>query len=188
MNGNEALDLLKKYSKNKPWIKHCMAVSQLSIYYGNLLSRTIEVDLEFIESASLLHDIGRYKTHDPILHGIEGYRLLMRLGYPREANFSASHILFGLTSQEAHQYGLPKEAFIPKTFEEQLITITDFLIEFDKATTLNSRFASLRDRNYDNEYFLARLDDAEIKANKFLKKINDQFGVCLEKIACSVLA
>jgi uncharacterized protein len=187
MNGNEALNLLKKYSKNKPWVKHCEAVSQLSTYYGNLFYRTIELDLEFIKSASLLHDIGRYKTHDPILHGIEGYRLLMRLGYPREAYFCASHIFFGLTSREAHQYGLPREPFIPKNFEEQLITITDFLIEFDKATTLNSRFASLRERNCDNEYFLARLDDAERKANKFLKKTNDQFGVCMEKIACSIL-
>ncbi len=113
--------------------------------------------------------------------------MLMGLGHPREAYFSASHIFFGLTSEEAHQYGLPRETFIPKTFEEKLITITDFLIEFDKATTLNSRFASLRERNYDNKYFLSRLDDAEIKANDFLKEINDQFGVGLEKIASSVL-
>ena len=187
MNGNQALKLLKKYSKHKLWMKHCEAVCQLSTYFGNLFSKTIEVDLEFIKSAALLHDIGRYKTHDPILHGIEGYRLLMRLGYSREACFAASHILFGLTSQEAHQHGLPTKLFTPKNFEEKLITTTDFLVEFDKATTLNSRFASLRKRNSDNEYFLSRLDDAEMLANEFNREIADKFGVCLEKMAASIL-
>ena len=107
----------------------------------------MEIDLEFIESASLLHDIRRYKTHHPILHGIEGYRLLMRLGYPRKAYFSASHILFGLTFQEARQHRLPEKTYAPDTLEAKLITITDFLVEFDRATTLDSRFASLRKRN-----------------------------------------
>jgi len=112
----------------------------------------------------------------------------MRLGYPREAYFSAAHILFGLSAQEAHRYGLPRESFVPKNFEEKQLTVADFLVEFDKATTLNSRFTSLRERNCDNEYFLGRVDDAEMKANNFLKEINDQFGVCLEKMAHSILA
>jgi len=187
MNENIALKLLIKYSKQKPWMKHCEAVSQLSTYYGNLFSETIDVDLEFLKAAALLHDIGRYKTHDPILHGIEGYRLLKRLGYPREAHFAASHILFGLTSKEAHQYGFPRDPLAPKDFEEKLITITDFLIEFDKATTLNSRFASLRERNSRNEYFLSRLNDAEMKANEFNREIHEQFSVCLEDMAASIL-
>jgi len=168
-------------------MKHCEAVSRLSVYFGNLFSKTIEIDLEFLKSAALLHDIGRYKTHDPIFHGIEGYRLLMRLGYTREAYFSASHILFGLSSREAHQYGLPRKPFIPMTFEEKLITLIDFLIEFDKPTILNSRFASLRERNCDNEYFFTRLDDAEKKATDFLEEINDQFSINLEKVASSIL-
>jgi uncharacterized protein len=107
----------------------------------------MEIDLEFIESASLLHDIGRYKNLHPILHGIEGYRLLMRLGYPRQAYFSAFHILFGLTFQEARQHRLPEKTYAPDILEEKLITITDFLVEFDRATMLGSRFASLRKRD-----------------------------------------
>jgi hypothetical protein len=46
-------------------------------------------------------------THDPLLHGVEGYKLLSILGHEKEAYICASHILFGLSASEAIHIGLP---------------------------------------------------------------------------------
>ena len=104
---NQSIELLKSYADGSSWINHCIAVSELTTCFANIFKSGYPVNTEFICSASLLHDIGRYKTHDPIQHGVEGYRLLMSLGYEREAFICASHILFGLKSSDAVQWSDP---------------------------------------------------------------------------------
>ncbi len=80
------------------------------------------------------------------------------------------------------QYGLPEKDFIPTSLEEKLIPLIDFLVEFDKPTTLKKRFSSLRKRNIGNDYFLTKLAEAELKATSFQREINEKFGILLEDI------
>ena len=100
----EAYSLLKEYGNGASWTKHCFAVSSLATYLSNIFTSRYPVNIEFVQTASLLHDIGRFKTHDPILHGVEGYKLLAELGYTDEAFICASHILYGLNAIEAEKY------------------------------------------------------------------------------------
>jgi uncharacterized protein len=122
---------------------------------------------------ALLHDIGRYVTHDPILHGVEGYHLLMRLGHEDVAFICASHVLFGLDAGDAVRFGLPGRDFVP---------LVDFLIDGDQPTTLDRRFASLRERNADNPLFLSRLNRAQEEAASFMMQVSEELGESVERV------
>lgn len=182
ISSEQAVEILEKYGKKSAWTKHCFAVADLTLKAGLILKRYRPIDCDFLWSAALLHDIGRYKTHDPIIHGIEGYKLLIKMGHEKEANICASHILFGLKAEEAVLFGLPNRDFIPQTIEEKLIPLVDFMIEYDRPTTLDKRFLSLRKRNMENDFFLSRLSRAEKIAKDLLAKIDKEIGKSFENI------
>ena len=105
---------------------------------------------------------------------------MMELGHPDEAYVCASHVLFGLKADEAAQFGLPRKIFVPRKMEERLVALIDYLIEFDKPTTLQARFSSLRARNADNGFFFSRLGRAEKAANDFMAAIASAMGQTFE--------
>jgi uncharacterized protein len=181
----EAKAILNKYGNGAPWIKHCLAVSSLATYLSNIFAARHPVNIEFVRTAALLHDIGRFKTHHPIMHGVEGHNLLTELGYANEAFICASHILYGLSSAEAAEYGLPRNDFIPISFEDRLIPLVDFLIEHDRPVLLRERFEHLRHRNINNNEFLSRLDKAEQKAETLMNQLNSQFNISIESLSIS---
>lgn len=183
----EAVTLLSRCGNGAPWIKHCSAVSRVATYLSNIYATKYAINIDFIRTASLLHDIGRYKTQDPIFHGIEGYRLLVSLGYVDEAFICASHVLYGLSSAEASRYGLPEQDFIPISFEEKLIPLVDFLVEHDRAVSLDKRFESLRLRNSANKDFLMKLEQVEVKARTFMHRLNSEFNISMEEVAVKIL-
>ncbi len=113
----ESISLLVEYGRDAGWIKHCFAVAEAATGVGAVLARNRQIDCSFLWSAALLHDIGRYITHDPLLHGVEGYKLLSMLEHEKEAYVCASHILFGLNAEESTQLGLPDRDFVPRTIE-----------------------------------------------------------------------
>jgi uncharacterized protein (TIGR00295 family) len=182
LSRDEAMGIMAAYGRGAAWTKHCFAVADAAASVGSALRYHRTIDQDFLWSAALLHDIGRCVTHDPIGHGVAGYDLLTRLGYEPEANVCASHILFGLDSCEAIRFGLPARDFVPRTVEERLVTLVDFLIEFDTPTTLDRRFSSLRKRNADDEFFLSRLDRAQERAEAFMLQLNAEIGKPIEDI------
>ena len=177
-----AIDILHEHGRGAAWTGHCFAVAEAAAAIGAFLASQRSIDMAFLWSASLLHDIGRHVTHDPVLHGIEGYKLLSEIGHAEEARVCASHILFGLRAEEAVRFGLPERDFIPRTVEEQLVALVDLLIEFDRPTTLERRFASLRRRNGGNSFFLERLDRAYASAASVKAQIEDDAGEALEQL------
>ncbi|UCG78902.1 MAG: HDIG domain-containing protein [Nitrospirota bacterium] len=183
MTYETALELIAKYGNGLPWTDHCVAVSKLAVHLGEHLPDTANIDVDFLRSASLVHDIGRYRDHHPIIHGVEGFRLLSGLGYAREAFICASHTLHGLKRTDAVKYGLPDMDFIPGTLEEKLIAISDSLMDHTSPTTLDKRFKSLRARYKSNHDFMNRLDEAEHTARLTIDMFNEKFGLSIEQIA-----
>jgi len=96
-----------------------------------------ELDLEFIEQAALLHDIGVARVHAPkmhcfgdapyICHGIIGRELLEGEGLPRHALVCERHIGVGLTVAdiEAQKLPLPLREMIPVRRAERIVTLAD---------------------------------------------------------------
>jgi len=181
----QAIEILTAGGPDAQWHRHCFAVADAALQMGRTLAPCRAVDLEFLWSAALLHDIGRQVTHDPVLHGVEGYKFLSARGHHEEAFICAAHILFGLRADEAEQVGLPRRDFVPRTIEAQLVTLADFLMEFDRPTTLESRFASLRRRNADNPFFRERLDRAFAAAQASMEQIEEETGTSVARMAAA---
>lgn len=181
----EARALLARHGGDAPWTQHCYAVADAAVAVGALLGDAPAVDLDSLWSVALLHDIGRYATHDPILHGVEGYNLMMRLGHPDVAFVCASHVLFGIPEDEATLFGLPALSFEPRSTKERIVPLADFLIEGTRPTTLSLRFASLRERNGGNTAFLGRLDRAQQRATAFMAQVAEETGRSIEDVVAS---
>jgi uncharacterized protein len=184
---DDALKLLYRYGGDGSWIRHCLAVSLVAKSVGDVLAPRCALDTDSLTIGALLHDIGRYKTHDPILHGVEGYRLLSGLGHEREAFICASHILCGMARDEAPLYGLPRKDFLPLTLEERLVPLIDGVVEFDKPTTFTKRCESIARRYQGNEQFLRRFVAASATARKFLDDLYNDYGISVENIAAEAL-
>ncbi len=83
----------------------------------------LPVDVQFLEEAAMLHDIGIFKCHAPsiycegtepyINHGPIGGELLRQLGYERHARVCERHTGTGLPGLE------------PETLEEQIVCYAD---------------------------------------------------------------
>ena len=97
----------------------------------------LPLDIQFLEEAAMLHDIGIRWCHAPsiycegdepyILHGLVGGRLLREAGYERHARVCERHTGTGITQEqiESQQLPLPKADYIPETLEEQLVCYAD---------------------------------------------------------------
>lgn len=94
-------------------------------------------DLAFIEEASMLHDIGMFKTNAPniecfgtepyIKHGIIGREILESEGFPNHALVCERHLGVGLTKAEisTQNLPLPSRDMLPITIEEKIICLAD---------------------------------------------------------------
>jgi putative nucleotidyltransferase with HDIG domain len=185
LSRDEATALMIEYGEGLPWTRHCHAVADAAQAVGALLAHHHMIDVDSLWSTALLHDIGRYATHDPIMHGVEGYNLLMGLGHEDAAFVCASHIVFGLRANEAAQFGLPARDFVPRTSMERIVPLVDFLLEGERPTTLEVRFASLRQRNAGNDPFLEMLDRAYSKATSFLAELDSEIGRSVVDVVAS---
>ena len=179
---NESIGLLVEYGKGAAWVKHCLAVADSAARIGQVIEGRYTIDRDYLWSSALLHDIGRYVTHDPIMHGVEGYNLLLKLGHEEEAFVCASHILFGLEASEAVQFGLPAHDFIPRTIEQRIVPLVDLMVEGVHPTTLDRRFSSLRKRYVENSFLMDRLDRAQQTAMSFMIQISEAIGEPVEKV------
>lgn len=134
-------DIIDKYYSHdeelrRIYVVHAQKVAELSL---SMAARHPELglDLEFIEEAAMLHDIGIFLTDAPrihchgsepyICHGYLGAGLLRSLGLPRHASVCERHTGTGITKEQIERQALPLPPmdFCPVTLEEQLICFAD---------------------------------------------------------------
>jgi len=112
---------------------------QIAAAYGK------PVDLQFIEEAALLHDIGVSMTDAPsldchgtapyICHGVIGREILEREGLPRHALVCERHIGVGLTVEDIRKQNLPLPLrdMLPESIEEKIIACADLFYSKKKS-------------------------------------------------------
>ncbi len=149
INEKQAIALLKKYSSSEKGLrivlKHSQAVKRVSLRIAKKLKKEGKgIDLNFIKTAALLHDIGRFK-HPPgkstVFHGIWGARILRKEKLKKlnkHALVAERHLGSGITKAEAKKLGLPAKNFMPKTIEEKIICYADSLVFDDKEKNLKA--------------------------------------------------
>jgi uncharacterized protein len=97
----------------------------------------LKPDIQFIQEAAMLHDIGILFTHSPqigcfgeqpyILHGTLGRELLEKEGYPGHALVCERHVGTGLSKEDIIRQNLPlpHRDMLPVSLEEQIICFAD---------------------------------------------------------------
>lgn len=124
----ECIRLLEQNGCSEEVINHCKAVRDIAMK----IAKKANADLKLVETAALLHDIGRSKTHD-IRHAVEGVKIAEKLGLPDEIiRIIEKHIGAGISTDEAKKLGLPPKDYIPVTLEEKIVCHADNLVENHK--------------------------------------------------------
>jgi uncharacterized protein len=126
-------------------VEHGKAVARKALEIAARLG-DLHPDLEFIEEAALLHDIGIFSTNLPkigcfgahpyISHGYLGRQLLEEEGFAAHALVCERHVGMGLTIAdiETNLFPLPKRQMIPVSLEEKIICFADKFYSKDKST------------------------------------------------------
>lgn len=138
----QPLVLIDKYYRDsqeakKILLAHSIRVARLAVSVATHVEHTEPVDIEFVEQAALLHDIGMLYTNTPklscfgdqpyICHGIIGAALLREEGLPRHALVCERHIGVGLCLEDikSQKLPLPLRDMSPQDLEEKIIAYAD---------------------------------------------------------------
>ena len=117
-------------------LRHSRMVADKALAIARL-SDAPDLDLEFIEQAALLHDIGVARVYAPMLHcfgdspyichGIIGREILEAEGLPRHALVCERHIGVGLSLSDIEQQGLPlpEREMSPENRPERIVALAD---------------------------------------------------------------
>jgi tRNA (cytidine56-2'-O)-methyltransferase len=163
------IEILRKAGCDEKVVEHCVAVNRLAVRIAKLCF----ADVELVNVASMLHDIGRSKSH-AINHGIEGARILEELGLPNEVVLIVEkHIGAGLDPEEVKRLGLPEGDYVPNTLEEKIVCHADSLISHDRKITLKDLIE--RYRGQDLEKYISNL-------KKLHKELSDICGMDLDDV------
>ena len=97
----------------------------------------LHLDIEFLEEAAMLHDLGIFLTNAPgiqcfgtepyICHGSIGAEILRKEGWPCHALVCERHTGAGLTLKQIEEQNLPvpHRELLPVSMEEQVICYAD---------------------------------------------------------------
>lgn len=117
-------------------VKHSLSVANKALAIAKQHPEW-DVDLQFIEEAAMLHDIGIFQTDAPgihcygnepyITHGTIGAELLRAEGFPKHARVAERHTGAGLSARDIREQKLPLPAkdLLPETLEEKIICYAD---------------------------------------------------------------
>lgn len=137
----EPVELLSSYYKPKSkayqvLYGHSRAVTDKAMEIA-MRHPELNPDLQFIEEAAMIHDIGIFLTNAPNLfcfgdfpylaHGYLGCELVASLGYPEHGLVCERHTGVGITKEEIieNKLPLPFRDLLPESVEEQIIAFAD---------------------------------------------------------------
>jgi uncharacterized protein len=117
-------------------VKHGQQVANKAIDVANRVPH-LKPDLNFINEAAMLHDIGIFETNTPelgcsgkhpyVCHGYLGRKILEKKGLSQHALVCERHVGIGITAEEIkfNNLPLPQRDMSPISIEEQIICFSD---------------------------------------------------------------
>ncbi len=166
---DKCLELLKKHDAPENIQKHCKKVRDVAVLIGKELNKERDrVDMELLEAASLLHDIGKMKAKEQsgeVGHGDLGYRILQDEGYPETASVVRKHpvvkILKGIDDW---------------TIEDKIVYYSDKRARED-ILSLDERFAGLIESYGDTPAKVEELEKCKSKARELERELLTKIDV-----------
>ena len=117
-------------------VKHGQQVANKAIDVAKRVPH-LKPNLNFINEAALLHDVGIFETNSPelgcsgkhpyVCHGYLGRKILEKKGLSRHALVCERHVGIGITAEEIklNNLPLPQRDMVPISIEEQIICFAD---------------------------------------------------------------
>ena len=117
-------------------VEHGEQVAQKALRAADQVSH-LRPDLEFIENAAMLHDIGILETDTPglgcsgihpyIRHGVLGREMLEKIDVSEYGLICERHVGVGISADDVNRFNLtlPARDMLPVTIEEQIICYAD---------------------------------------------------------------
>lgn len=135
------VDILEQYYKRNSktfeiLVAHGRQVAQKALKAAAKVA-DLKPDLDLIEKAAMLHDIGIFLTdsrqlgcrgnHPYIRHGVLGYDLLISSGWPQLALICERHVGVGISVDDILSFDLPlpQREMVPISLEEQIVCYAD---------------------------------------------------------------
>ena len=120
-------------------VSHSRLVADMAVALSQrLIDGGVPIDIEFVEEAAMLHDIGMCRTDAPgihchgtepyILHGILGRKMLDGMGLFRHGRVCERHTGAGITAAEIVEQHLPIDPprdLLPESLEEKVVCYAD---------------------------------------------------------------
>lgn len=147
----ECIQILIKEGADNGVIIHSQMVERLTRRIGQLITDNpetpLKVNFEIMRMGSLLHDVGRGRTHT-IQHVTEGVKIAKRLSIPQEVfHIIECHIGSGLTAEEAVELGLENKSYFPQTLEAKLVAYGDNLIAENRQISINEAIRRYKEKD-----------------------------------------
>ena len=167
----EAIGILQKLNLSKNIVNHVLAVSRKAIKIATQIT-TLPVNLKLVRIGAILHDIGRVRSHD-YDHAVLGGQIIRKeLNFSNQlAKIAETHILGGISKEEAIEFGLPERDYLPETIEEKIVCLADKYFIGVKRVSIEQRFRNWFTRYGENEFLLRskkRVEDIEIFIYKLM--------------------
>ena len=122
----KCIKILFHHSVPNPVISHLILTTQTAINISQVLkNKGFSINCDLVIAGSMLHDLGRCRSHK-INHGVIGGQILREMNFPTELiQVVENHILAGISAQEALDLNLPFKDYIPSTIEEKIVAYAD---------------------------------------------------------------
>jgi uncharacterized protein (TIGR00295 family) len=123
-SSEECLRIMREEKLPSVVIRHVCVVNVVAME----IARRCGADPALVNAASLLHDVGRSRTHG-VQHVWESVRIARERSLPEELVLCIGrHIASGFTAEEAKELGLPDGDYMPVTLEDKVVSFADNLV------------------------------------------------------------
>jgi molybdenum cofactor cytidylyltransferase len=165
----ESLVILSSIYRMEPLrLKHSIKVAEVAVSIGRSFQNAgIQVDLELVHSASLLHDVAKGQPQ----HDVTGARLIRELGFDRAAEIVGVHS--NLAEGDA-------SASLP--LESQIVFLADKLVAGDSRVSIEDRYQSAASRHGTTPELHAKIMERMQVALKVKHQFEETLGFPLENI------
>jgi uncharacterized protein (TIGR00295 family) len=144
-SSDDCFRIMREEKLSSVVVRHCCVVNVVAM----TIARRCGADPDLVNAASLLHDIGRSRTHG-VLHVAESATIVRDRHLPEDLCLCIErHIASGFTAEEARELGLPDGDYMPVTLEDKVVSFSDNLVHDRSIKTTAQAAERMRTKGFD---------------------------------------
>ncbi|MBD3313178.1 HDIG domain-containing protein [Candidatus Woesearchaeota archaeon] len=160
----QCMELLDEHEVPENVRKHSFCVNKVAVFLARRLKeKGIDIDVELVDRASLLHDLDKIATLGQGNHGQLSKKILSERGYKRLADIVGNHVFEAVLDENL------------STWEDKVVNYADKRCTEDKIVSLDGRFAYGR-KTYPN-HDIDKTEEAESLFRSLEKEIFNIIGL-----------